>query len=257
MSNQEPTYHNIDGEQEQEQTQMRNRITGFDLLGEYRLDKITSRLTPEILEAVMEIQTGVVNKRYIQKRQSMSYISHLHATETMNTVFQWDWEYQVLSYEIMEDGSALVHAQMDVYQTRLIVGELVRIRRRFKEVGSHEGYRLKDNNGVGVWDSSPTGDQHFRLWSGMSNADRILSATSRGLLRCMLRAFNYGANLYEEDNPPITPTMVWGELLRLGNALGISKDTQIAELKKGNFTKDNLIDQLSDAVNLYYNLAEK
>jgi hypothetical protein len=246
MSNQELVYEDIEQNQQPQEgeTFSKNRTSGFDILSSIDLPNV-ERLTPEYLEAVMEIQTGVVSPKYIQQKQKLSYISHVHATETMNRVFKTDWDYQVLDYHIMEDGSALVRAQMQV-----IFGVMVR---KFIEVGSHDGYRLKDDGGDLLWDISPTGETSYRLWTGMNEADRILSATSRTLLRCMLRAFNYGANLYDkEPNPPISPNAVWGELIRLGNIIGVDKDAQAKALKKGGITKETLLDKTQEAVKILY-----
>jgi hypothetical protein len=230
---QEPTYHDIDPNQPQQETFDKNRVSGFDILPTLNLPE-RDMITPEYLEAVLEIQTGVVSPKYIQKKQSLSYISHVHATETMNTVFNTDWDYQVLGYEVFEDGSALVRAQMQVvFQNHV---------RRFVEVGSHDGYRLKNDAGDMQWDIAPVGEQAYRLWSGMNAADRVLSATS-----------NYGAFLYDkEPNPPITPNAVWGNLIILGDMIGVDQDTQAEALKKGGITKGNLIDSTHEAVNIVY-----
>jgi hypothetical protein len=206
---QEPTYHDIDPNQPQQETFDKNRVSGFDILPTLNLPE-RDMITPEYLEAVLEIQTGVVSPKYIQKKQSLSYISHVHATETMNTVFNTDWDYQVLGYEVFEDGSALVRAQMQVvFQNHV---------RRFVEVGSHDGYRLKNDAGDMQWDIA-----------------------------------NYGAFLYDkEPNPPITPNAVWGNLIILGDMIGVDQDTQAEALKKGGITKGNLIDSTHEAVNIVY-----
>lgn len=206
---------------------------GFDV---YDLANLKNA-SPEVLEAIEELSTGFIRPEYIQKKGGLDYISHPHATRTMNAVFGPHWDFRILDYEVFDDFSVAARCQM-----------IVRFNmngrdweRTFIEIGSFA---------PGI--DSDTGQPY------MSVADRIGSAGSRGLLKCMFRAFGYGAFLYKKDHVPMTKKKAWGLLLRYGEKRrGMTEEDIVKALKDAGFTQDNLVEGYSRAMGVIREASEE
>lgn len=180
-------------------------------------------MSPELLEAIDELKTGEVNPRYIQKKGGLDYISHPHATRTMNAVFGPHWEFQNLGYELFKDGSVAARCSLKIKWLDIPTNEW--ISREFIEVGSYVPGK-----------SDKTGE----IW--MAEADRVGAATSRGLLKCMFRAFGYGASLYKRDHVPMTKGEAYKLILKYADRkLGLTPDEVVKAFKKAKYTQDDLL----------------
>lgn len=179
-------------------------------------------MSPELLEAIDELKTGDVNPRYIQKKGGLDYISHPHATRTMNAVFGPHWEFQNLSYEVFEDGSVSARCSLKIkWFDTLSMGWSTR---EFIEIGSYVPGKNKE------------GEIY------MAVADRVGAATSRGLLKCMFRAFGYGAFLYKRDHIPMTKSEAYKLILKYADRkLGLTPDEVVKAFKKAKYTQDDLL----------------
>ena len=209
---------------------------------------------PKILMAIEAIERGRIPPSAIKTRpggggDTVKYAAHTYATRTMNAAFRWLWDFECLEFYVdPHDGSVATRNQMTIH-VPMKDGQFYT--RRITEIGSFEAYPRKNNNGGAILnqDGSPA--------YTMSTADRIASSVSRGLVKCMLRAFNFSLELSEKETDNFVPTNkdAWNALLRFGKNQGLTRD-QITEVLKGKVKSDELADRFGEAYKLVYNLAK-
>jgi hypothetical protein len=240
----EPVYVDVDedaetGEVITDPGEMVRVNEGFDITNRISRPSI---VTPEYLEAVFELSTGYVKQEYVEHipgaRGGRNYVSHPHATRTMNAVFRENWEYQCLDYELFPDGSVAARCCMIVRWPDAFAGMR---ERTFIEIGTFVPQT-----------TASTGE--FQ----MSQSDRVASAVSRGLLKCMFRAFGYAAHLYKDESRPMTKNAAWGTLRRYAiERKGLTEDEVVEALKSNGYTQDNLVERFNEAYDMINNLAKK
>jgi hypothetical protein len=203
--------------------------------------------------ALTVLEDGAVPPSAIKVRPGypgdIKYASHVWGTRTLNAAFRWLWDYEVLAWEVFEDGSVAtsckltVHIPMDENSKRFYT-------RKIREVGAFEAYIKKDNNGHPII-SAVTGKPDFT----MSTADRVASSASRGLMKCMLRAFNIGTE-FSEGEEELTPKLAWNLLLKFGKNQGLTRDEIIEVIKAKGIKSEELVDKYQQAYTAIYNKAK-
>ena len=209
---------------------------------------------PAVLVAIEAIEKGRVPPGAIKKRpggggSEVMYMSHTYGTRLMNAAFRWLWNFENLDWYVdPHDGSVATRNKMVV---NIPMPDGTFYTRTITEIGSFEAYPRKTNNGQPIleWDGSPA--------YTMNTADRIASSVSRGLVKCILRAFNMGLELSEKegDNTKVTNRDAWNALLRFGKNQGLTRD-QIVNLLKGEIASDELADRFGEAYKMVYDLAK-
>jgi hypothetical protein len=139
----------------------------------------------------------------------------------------WDWE--ILDAQVLPDNSGIAFGRMTLHWEDDTGREHTRV---ITEIGGKEA--VKD----------------------MSLAFILQSAASRSLLRCMLRAFGYGIELYtNEDN--MTATQAWGVLEDYAKNKGVKQADLVQAIKDAGITNETLVDRFEEAYNLVVQLAQK
>jgi hypothetical protein len=234
-------------------------LTETQLDQEMSLEKAIIRTTrgatlnnPRVLMAIEAIETGIVPPSAIKTRPGASggevkYVAHTWATRTLNAAYRWLWDYEILEWHVsMSDGSVATRCQLTLHIPLPTGGFYTR---RVTEIGSFEAYPKKDNNGKPIlMNGLPT--------YTMNEADRIASSASRGLVKCVLRAFNMGLELSEKDtdNVAVTDKDAWNALFRFGKNQGLTRD-QITEALKGKIAGTELASRFGEAYRLIYDRA--
>jgi hypothetical protein len=225
----------------------------IDLLD--RLAKLTGTITAKTVQAWNVLTTGQVPPEHLLERpgypKPVKYVNHTYAQRLMNEAFRWNWDFEVITYQVHEDGSVSSITKMSVHIPVTInkqTGEPIYKTRVITEVGAFESYFKKDKGAV-VLDA--LGKPEFT----MSTADRVASSVSRGLVKCMERAFNIGSELKQADNT-MTPLDAWNALLAFGRNQGLTREAIIEILKSLDITKDTLLDRFYEAYEAVYQKAK-
>lgn len=226
-------------------------ITELDML--HKLAALSGGITAQTVEAWNVLTTGIVPKDKLKHRKGyprdIPYVDHVYATALMNEAFRWNWDFEVLDTQLYPDGSTVAITRLTVYMpigVNRVTGEPIWKTRVVTEVGAFEMYLRRDKNGDPILDPA-TGD----VQATMGTSDRIASAASRGLVKCMERAFGIGAELKSEPHE-MTSLDAWNSLLAFGLARGMERDTIIATVKDAGITKDDLLDRFQEAYTLVY-----
>lgn len=196
-------------------------------------DKI--QITPQYASALNSLVTGQVPQSAIKRHpgkggKMFDYISHAWATRQLQTVLRQTWSLDIISVNILPDGSA---------------GAVVKLTLNIPLDDGEGGEKLYQ------WSMVEYGS--FEGNEKMSMANRCASAVSRGLVRACMRAFGWGLDLYEKAEE-LTADEAW-ELLVQTVRKNKGDEKQLAKTLKEihGFVKDDLIDP--DKFALAYNLA--
>ena len=86
---------------------MTNKLSGTEI------EVVSSVITAESQKAVTALRSGKVPREAIKTHPGnagkiFSYVSHIHGTKTMNDAFNQSWDWEVKSWELFEDSSAIV-----------------------------------------------------------------------------------------------------------------------------------------------------
>jgi len=221
---------------------MANHTKGTGLAGSTAIEKVDkvqieildTQMSPESLKAITALRTAKIPKEDIQKHPGkggkvFSYVSHIRATETMHNALGMNWEWQILDYQLLPDKSAVARGQMTLHY-RDIEGNART--RTITEVGGFED-----------------------LTGKFPMCNIILGASSRALLRCMLRAFGYGRELYPEDESTPDEKAAWNILVKYATLKKVPKEVLKKALKEAGFTAETLVDRFEEAYALVQKLA--
>lgn len=195
------------------------------------------QLTLKTLLAYEALTTGVVPASAIMKRlDGVPYISHIWMNETLNEAFRYLWDFEKLNHEIDPyDGSASVTGKLTIHFPQKDGSYYVRT---VTEVGSFDAFHKSDKNGVLLYHDS---NKEHPVYT-MSTADRIASATSRCLARCVARMFDIGHDLGDKYvKLEMTDLMAWNSLVRYGSRNGLSKEQVRQALLDAGIKSDELV----------------
>ncbi len=202
------------------------------------------------------LASGVVPASEIDKRpgaagKQFSYIKHTYATRLMQEGFQNLWSFECLDYEVFHDTIMVKGKVEDPATGKKVDGKIPREQRSIAAkckltisypLSNGEFYHQKFTD-IGAFEPN----------SGMSTANGVASAVSRGLLKCMMRGLGIGIELYENEEQAIpTPQQTWNVLKRYLETRGIEwTDDFKTELTKAleavGINSENLIDRYTDA----------
>jgi len=234
-----------------------------------------TKISPIVLEALNTLSTGTIPPEAIKTHPGkggkiFSYVSHIYATKLMNSAMRFLWEFKVVSFEAFDDGSAVALCNLKIF---IPVGDSF-IEREFQEVGAWESQRITQAKPAQVIAKDPMADEKPKTRAkktplpestpeekasreyGMTKAMIIASAASRGLLRCMMRAFNIGTEFYEDDEQ-LTNAQAWKQLSRYAANRGVNEQELIEFMKSKSFKGDQLADRFHEAFSLVYNYVEE
>lgn len=184
------------------------------------------------LQALNILASGQVPKGAIQTHpgkggKNFQYINHIYMTRQLNAALQQLWDMEVLRYDVWDDGTANAMVRMTIW-IPLKNGEMHR--RVITEVGAFE----------------PLGSGDGKMKKAMA----VASAVSRGLLRCCLRAFNIGSELYQADSE-MTPNMAWTAIKRYAvDNNKVPEEILVQALKDSGVTSENIVDHFQIAWNV-------
>ena len=221
---------------------MANHTKGTGLAGSTAIEKVDkvqieildTQMSPESLKAITALRTAKIPKEYIKKHPGkggkiFSYVSHVHATEDMHNALGMNWDWQILDYQLFPDRSAAARGQMTLHWTDREGGAHIRT---ITEVGGFED-----------------------LTGKFPSSNIVLGACSRALLRCMLRAFLYGRELYPEDESTPDEKATWNILVKYATLKKVPKEVLKKALKEAGFTAETLVDRFEEAYALVQKLA--
>jgi len=244
-------------------------IEQVDVMSNSIMDR---KINPEALRAINSLSTGTPPPEAIKSHpgrggKTFQYVSHIHATKTMNDAFRWLWEFKVVNFEAFDDGSAVALCNMKLFYP-LENGEF--FTREFQEIGAWESQAVSSIKKAPqkiVKDPMETPKEEIPLEKeteeerktrefGMTKAMVIASAASRGLLRCMLRAFNYGSEFYETDEG-MSNVQAWNQIKIFATGRGISEQELIDFMKANKYKSDQLADRFYEIFSAVYNYQQE
>ena len=201
---------------------------------------VPTSLTPvsmEQLRAMETLRRGEVPPEMVRSHPGragkvFTYLAHTYATSLLLDGFGPMFSHDVLSYQMMEDGTAvaLVRLQihMPIYDAE---GRLQQIfTNSITEVGAYAG-SIEDH------------------------AYCVAAAASRGLVKCLMRRFGVGIEFYKTDDR-LTPEQAWDALWRfVSNQIRhLNKQQQkearnqlVGLLKEAGVSRETLVDHFEKA----------
>lgn len=183
-------------------------------------------------------QHGIIRQYSGKAGKTFSYIPHTDGTKTMQGAFGQLWDWEVVKHEVFSDFSAVAYGKMTLYYYDPD-GNLVH-KRVIQEVGGREPITNKEGKVVSTM------------------AFVVLGAASRSLLRCMMRAFGYGLELYREEDEEFTVEQAFKVLEEYAKTRGMSndRDVWVTALKDAGITRENMLDRFEDAYKMVYQAGE-
>lgn len=199
--------------------------------------QVFAGVTADSMKAIEALREGKIPPQAIKKHPGkggniFSYVSHIHGTKTMNDAFSQAWDWEVQKWELFDDRSALVSGKL----TLNFFGEdgVLFHSRKITEVGPFD-----DTTGK------------------FTKANIVASAASRCLIRCMLRAFDYGSELYKDEEGGLTNGEAWTLLKRAGSKNGLDEQEIVSLFQSSGFDKEELVDKFEEAWKMVYELAQQ
>lgn len=198
----------------------------------------TEAIDPRVAKAIRAIETSTIPPEQISEHpgkggKKFRYVKHTHATQLMNDAFRSAWDWEVISYEVFDDNSALAIGRITLHLPYEDNGIMKVHKRVVQEVGNFQP-----------------------LGGGMNKAAAVSSASSRALLKCMFRAFGFGKELYPDKDEEVTPISAWNLLFGQAKRFGITKGEDLLKLfvlkklvPEGKLTEDQknvFIDRFED-----------
>jgi len=185
-----------------------------------------TQVSPGQLKAISALRTAKIPKEHIKKHpgkggKTFSFVPHTIATDTLNSALGMNWDWEILDYSLYPDNSAVARGKLTVHWTDRDGKER---ERKVTEMGGFDG----------------KGDKPTAAYV-------VLSACSRALLRCMLRMFGYGRELYPDDEGGLTTEQAWNTLEQYAKTKKVSKEELVAAIKTSGITKDTLVDRFEEA----------
>lgn len=162
--------------------------------------------------------------------KTFSYVSHIWAQRQMNAAMRHMWDWEVLDWQLMPDGSVAVRGKMSL---NWILEDSSIYTRTITAIGSFE-----DSTGK------------------MPDANKVGAAGSRALVKCMMRAFNIGSEFYETEST-MTVNQAWGTLKAYGLRNDVTEEAIVDAFKKQGIDQDSLLDRYAEAYRVVATLAGK
>ena len=200
-------------------------------------------ISVKTIQAVQALREAKIPANMIQTHpgkggKTFSYLSHIYATELVINALDQFYSMDVLEARMCSDGTAYARVQFQVHVPMTQPdGTITFFTNSITEVGAFEG-------------------------SGkMPEAFMLASAASRGFVKCLMRRFGLGKELYQSD-VQITPKEAWSSLWAfVENQLGkpankdastVRRGEMVNLLKGANISSENLVDKFQDAYSLIH-----
>jgi hypothetical protein len=207
------------------------------------------------LEAINTLRSKRIPKKAIRTRagksgKTFSYVSHTWVTKTLQNGLQNMWSFEVLGWEVFREqltiksgnGYKDVPSVSVAATTRLTLHLLM-------DVDKHQpGDQL-------IMDRVITEVGVIEKNQSMPTAMAVAGAVSRGLCRCVMRAFGIGLELYGDDEGG-QPTSgdAWTSLkvfaINQGANWNELEPRYIEAIQSVGITRENLVDRWSEAYNI-------
>lgn len=202
---------------------------------ELEVVSMRSIMSAEAMRAQQMLEEGEIPESAISEHPGkggkvFKYVKHTFATRQLNLALGPLWSYEVLSWMVYDDRSAVAQVRLTIHYPR---NDGTLFPRVITELGG-----FKDEVG------------------SMPKANMALAAVSRGLLRCMLRAFGFGQQFYESDEE-MTPKDAWNVLHKFAVQNKIDSNELVQKMKEVGINRDNLIDRFEEAYAIAYGLTKK
>ena len=130
------------------------------------------------------------------------------------------------------------------------------------EIGSFEAYPMRttvqrqDEKGRTIEEQVFKKGPDGKVMYTMNTADRVASSVSRGLVKCLARAFNIGLELSEKETV-MDDKIAWNVLLRFGLNQGLTRDEIIEIVKSAGLTRETMVDKFQVGYAAVYNASRK
>jgi hypothetical protein len=211
---------------------------------ENQIEVLLPNIDPQTAQAIQAITTGKVQPNVIRQYNGkggklFSYIPHTDGTKTMQDAFGQRWDWEVVRHDVFADGSAIAYGRISIHFFDQ-AGQQVHTR-VIQEVGGREPIVNKDGKVTSV------------------TAFTVLGAASRSLLRCMMRAFGYGLELYREEDEDFTVEQAYLVLQDYARTQGLKDERHrwVDALKAIGITKENMLDRFEEAYKAIYEVGKQ
>lgn len=199
------------------------------------------------------LTTGKVPASGIEKRpgaggRSFSYVKHTYATRLLQDGMGALWSFETLDWEVYQDT-----LKKWAKEGNKKVKKAFKQRSIAAQVRLTITYPLRDETPDKWHKQVITEIGAFEPNEGMTTANAVASAVSRGLCKCLMRGLGVGLELYEDDSQSeITPKQAWNILKRYLERRGVEwtddfKDELTEALKKEGINSDNIVDDFTKA----------
>ena len=195
-----------------------------------------TEVTPSTTKAWEILRTGDVPKAEIKRRagpggKSFDYVSHVWTTKQLIQAYGPAWEMRVVRESVYPDGSAIAIVELTTFVLH--------------PDGTLRTFVVQD---VGAFQD---------LTKKMCAAYQVAAATSRGLVKCVMRRYGLGIGLWDKEEEEPTEADALKQILNALENKGVSVDNFKARLAELGIPKDNLLDNFEKAYALVYEMAEE
>ncbi len=165
----------------------------------------------DLKKGKVEVKHGVRGGAKGGKGRIFHYIDHVWVTQQLRAYFGPYWSTRSGRWQMFSDGSVAIPVTLRI------------------ALPGQEPYEITQTGSFG-------GNQKMMM------SDRVASAESRGLVRCVWRLFGLGDEFYEVDPEDMTPEEAWGALKNYVEKNKGDLDEYINILKNMGVTRENLVD---------------
>lgn len=211
------------------------------------------------MAAIDILNSGRVPANEIDKRpgpggKTLSYIKHTYGTRLMQDGFGPLWSFECLDYQVFHDelmkwvGKGKDRKKQKFLQRSIVARCKLTITYPIPDTTADKWHKQVFTE-IGAFEPN----------EGMSTANGVGSAVSRGLMKCMMRALGIGLELYEDEaQQEITPKAAWNILKRYLQRRDIEwtdefKDQLTDALDKAGISSENIVEKF----NMAYSIANE
>jgi len=192
-------------------------------------------VTPEIAEARIALSSGKVPAHAVLTRpgrgKSLTYMSHVYATEVIQRGLLPTWSFELLNYEIFEEVKGQGKAVMSVLALT-----------RFT-------YRIPFTNPDGSITWIPrvvTFPGNFINDLKIPKAPAVAAATSRGLCGCLMRLFGLGLEFYKNGQDEMSPDKAYSTIFTFAQNNNVTEQRLHEIMMQIGITQENIVDRFTD-----------
>ena len=184
-------------------------------------------LSPEWLKAATALTDGKIPPENVRSHPGKGgkifhYIDHVWVTQQLRTYFGPYWSMSSGQWEVFSDGSVSMPVTLKIF------------------LPGQPTYEITQ---VGSFDAN----------TKMSMSNRVASAESRGLVRCVWRLFGLGDEFYKGSQEQMTPEEAWAILRNYVEKNKGDLDAYVEILKNMGVTRETLVD--NDVFECAYEMA--